>query len=357
LAVGPAAGALNVDVLVVADGDVWSAGIGEAVEAVAAGRPWAMPHGDVRRLTKEATDLVLAGDPFDETLPLDRRPYAGFVGGGMVVVRSDVYRQVPLDLRFVGWGQEDESWGAALRCLFGDPWRGETPLWHLWHEPQPRRSRRIGSSAGQLLAGRYQRAAKAGADAMWDLVREVTDPRDGSVECCQGGTVVSEVRGQVWRFRNRNTGQEVVPATDRTRQRLTRLSNWELIERPYVPPAVPPPPVVEDAPETVVAVAEDVPVEAPPPAPAPVVAAPMVAAPTIEQVAAKIGAHLLTASDGNVAPCSCARGADHGETDFGVRIVRPTARDDKAAWLAYAAKVGVDGASMTKAQVIAACRG
>ncbi|WP_067226624.1 hypothetical protein [Streptomyces sp. NBRC 109706] len=144
-------------VLVVADADVWTDGIGEAIDAVAGRAPWAIPHGPVRRLTRVATDAVLSGGPLDG--PLEQPPYRGFEGGGIVALRRDLYNKVPLDRRFAGWGQEDEAWALALRTLAGPPWRGDAPLWHLWHPPQARDSRRWGSANSRALYRRYRRAA------------------------------------------------------------------------------------------------------------------------------------------------------------------------------------------------------
>lgn len=151
----PAAGS---GVLVVADADVWTDGIGAAIEAVAAGESWAVPHGKVHRLTRAATSATLAGDPLGGLL--EQPAYRGVEGGGIVVLDRGLYAEVPLDPRFQGWGQEDEAWAVALRAVAGLPWRGDTPLWHLWHPPQPRMSRRWGSRMGMALYRRYRHAAR-----------------------------------------------------------------------------------------------------------------------------------------------------------------------------------------------------
>lgn len=158
-AVSPAAAALppDTEVLVVHDADVWCDTLPQAVQAVRDGAPWAIPHRGVFRLTEAATEAVYAGGQGDE---LDQRPYSGTVGGGIVVTTPAVYRDCPLDPRFVGWGQEDESWGMALLALHGPPVRFDGPLTHLWHPPQPRDTRRHGSPAGRALARRYARARR-----------------------------------------------------------------------------------------------------------------------------------------------------------------------------------------------------
>jgi hypothetical protein len=93
----------------------------------------------------------------------------------MTVLTRETYEQVPLDRRFAGWGQEDESWALALTCLTGAPWRGDAPLWHLWHPPQDRASRRWGSGASRALWARYCQAA-ADPDAMRALLAEGVKP-------------------------------------------------------------------------------------------------------------------------------------------------------------------------------------
>lgn len=167
-ALGRAAG----DVLVIADADVWCDDVAEAVRAVEDGAPWAMPHWEVCRLDRPATDAVLAGDaPLGRVLTYDRRPYVGRRGGGMTVLRREVYEAVPMDPRFAGWGREDDAHALALRCLAGGERRGFADLWHLWHEPQPRPSEGKGSPESEALYKRYQ-AAKRDRPAMQTLIDE-----------------------------------------------------------------------------------------------------------------------------------------------------------------------------------------
>lgn len=159
------------DVLVIADADVWV----DPSEAVVACETWAVPHLKVHRLSPESTKRVLAGAdwhclPLDGANSQDRRPYRGIAGGGVTVVRRDIYEQCPMP-RIEGWGQEDQSFGAALRCLYGPPWRGDADLVHLWHPPQPRQSRITGSTEGRKLWLRYRDAARDPA-AMRRLIGE-----------------------------------------------------------------------------------------------------------------------------------------------------------------------------------------
>jgi hypothetical protein len=158
--------------LVIADADVWCEGILDAVQAVRAGAAWAIPHLMVHRLTAAATSGLCSGaEPWE--LETTQAPYQGVAGGGLVVLERETVVEVPLDRRFVGWGQEDQSWAIALACLFGEPWRGTAPLIHLWHPPQPRLTRARGSREGWRLRCRYS-AARTRPAQMRALLEEAT---------------------------------------------------------------------------------------------------------------------------------------------------------------------------------------
>jgi hypothetical protein len=173
-AVNPMVAAASAPVVVVADADCWSVDVPAAVEAVAAGEAeWAVPMHRIRRFNREFTVRVLGGaDPDRHTsTSLEERVYHARDGGGIVVARRDVLVDVPLDPRFEGWGGEDVSWGTALRCLHGRPWRGTADLWHLWHPPQPRSDRVVLTQANDALARRYDHA-RNNPDVMRALVDE-----------------------------------------------------------------------------------------------------------------------------------------------------------------------------------------
>jgi hypothetical protein len=156
-AVNPGIARSTAEVIVVADADVACDGIPDAVAHVLEHGGWAIPHEYVHRLDPDATRQVLAGQPW-RGLAGSERPYRGIEGGGIVVARRRDLLAVPLDGRFVGWGQEDECWAIALQTMLGPAWRGTHDLVHLWHPPQPRASRRRGSLESWTLRSRYMAA-------------------------------------------------------------------------------------------------------------------------------------------------------------------------------------------------------
>lgn len=160
------------DVVVVMDGDVWLDGdLGEAVEVASTGR-WVVPHWFLRRLSDEASWAVLRGvETPGPHLPLDQPAYKGNPGGTMLVAPRDMILDVPPDVRFVGWGQEDDAWCAALTGLVGPGVRQSADLYHLWHEPQPRMSRLHGNADGVELVERYGRVRRD-RHALRELVDE-----------------------------------------------------------------------------------------------------------------------------------------------------------------------------------------
>lgn len=160
----------DADVYVVHDADVFLDGdLAESVDS-ARSHGWAVPHMMLHRLAEGATQAVMAGADW-RGRPVAQKPYRGNEAGTLIVLTRDVLDVVPPDRRFVGWGQEDDAWALALRCLIGEPWRGADDLVHLWHPPQERLNRRIGNQAGKALLGRYKRAANDPA-AMRALIEE-----------------------------------------------------------------------------------------------------------------------------------------------------------------------------------------
>ena len=153
--------------LIIADGDVWC-DVKQAVDAVQGGLPHAIPHVSIHRLDPLSTSKVLMGGEMGGVLM--QRAYRGVLGGGITVVNRDTYLDVPLDPGFIGWGQEDESWGIALRSLAGPGFNGQEELWHLWHPPMDRKTRGTGSPESKARRDFYIRHRKK-EDVMWQLVK------------------------------------------------------------------------------------------------------------------------------------------------------------------------------------------
>jgi hypothetical protein len=166
----PAIERSDAEIVVVADADVWCAGLTRAVEAVKGGAPWAIPHTIVHRLTESSTLSYMAGADYRQ-LATAEKPRKGVEGGGFVVARRETLLEAPLDPRFVGWGQEDLAWALSLYCLAGPPWRGSDPLIHLFHPPQARLDRKWGSLEGKALHRRYTKA-RLDPDAMRKIIEE-----------------------------------------------------------------------------------------------------------------------------------------------------------------------------------------
>lgn len=144
------------DVLVIHDADVVSDFLPDSVEAVESGKyQWSSPHRSVWRLTEEATKRFIDGERDPSLLPVVEPVHQSVLGGGIVVITREKYEQVPLDPRFIGWGGEDHAWHAALYTLAGKSLVIKQPLWHLWHPPQQRMTRKVGGVANDELRGRY----------------------------------------------------------------------------------------------------------------------------------------------------------------------------------------------------------
>lgn len=178
-AVADALSQTDADTLIVHDADVWTDGLSEATQRVQEGGAWAVPHRGLHRLTEAATERYVAGETLDG-LQLAERAYLGLEGGGVTVVRRDVFEACPIDPRFVGWGGEDESFGFALKCLYGPAWRGKSAMAHLWHPPQRRTTRSFGSLESRELRKRYAKA-RFDPSAMQSLVKEAHDAQRSSL--------------------------------------------------------------------------------------------------------------------------------------------------------------------------------
>lgn len=167
------------DMLVIADADIWTEGLADAVSHADEGG-WAIPHLMIHRLAESSTLRVLGGSHWkgqqlstDNTQ--DSRPYRGHEAGTLLVTTAEAFDDAPPDRRFVGWGQEDDAWALALRTICGSPWRGNADLVHLWHPAEPRKTRVTGNTANKSLLRRYQTANRK-RDRMTALLEEARCP-------------------------------------------------------------------------------------------------------------------------------------------------------------------------------------
>lgn len=177
-------------IVVIADADCLVPGLPEAVRAVRNGVAWAMPHLKVYRFGTQATERIYLGDePGSLTgrrIWYDQEPYKGYEGGGVTVLRRDVYLDCPLDPGFIGWGQEDEAWALALNGLYGPPARGTAPLYHLWHEKPARKTRYVGSDTS---VDRLRLYREAQIHSNWTgVLAEARDLARMSVSACKVAT-------------------------------------------------------------------------------------------------------------------------------------------------------------------------
>lgn len=157
------------DVLVIHDADVWSDFLPATIRSVESGqRHWAVPHRSVWRLTETGTEQFFNGE---RETALSSEIHHSVLGGGIVVITRAKYEEAPLDPRFIGWGGEDHAWAAALLTLAGEPSVIPQPLWHLWHPPQQRMTRKVGNVANDELRGRYI-GCRGIAKQMRDLIKE-----------------------------------------------------------------------------------------------------------------------------------------------------------------------------------------
>lgn len=179
-AIADAVAKAETNMVLVADADMLIPNLPAAVTALtASGRAWGKPYRILKRLTPEATTRVLAGATptvvADDRGSLLEPPYAHVIGGGAVMLPTQLARECPGDPRFVGWGCEDAAWGWMLKSLAGAPRVENETAIHLWHPPQTRPSRSQGSPENEALKRRYS-AARRDPIEMQALIREGRTP-------------------------------------------------------------------------------------------------------------------------------------------------------------------------------------
>ncbi|MDP2324508.1 MAG: galactosyltransferase-related protein, partial [Gammaproteobacteria bacterium] len=124
-------------------------------------------------LAQEATAEILRSPGSATRLLRNSSPEAirqNCHGGTIAVTREAYFRIGGHDEGFVGWGGEDNEFFDRCRLLRFHPW-GYLPFVHLWHCPQPEKSRPIGAQ-GRLrevmVVPREERVRKlVGAGRSW----------------------------------------------------------------------------------------------------------------------------------------------------------------------------------------------
>lgn len=166
-------------VLVIADSDcvVQPDALREAVRGVEQGAPWVVPHRLVHRLSEAQTAEWLASPAEGWRSPpshnLARPSYAGFPGGGLVVVARPAFVATGgIPRIFVGWGEEDRVLALILDGLLGPHLRLGYDLVHLWH---PQRSQYSFSALRNRRLRRKFELAAADPAALWRLVQRVRE--------------------------------------------------------------------------------------------------------------------------------------------------------------------------------------
>jgi hypothetical protein len=107
-----------------------------------------------------------------------RAPYAGYAGGGFVVVRRDRWSALGgFPAEFVGWGCEDEAVAEVLTTCLGEPGRFNADLVHLWH-PKGMRTQSAEYHRNRDRLRPY-RQSRGNPEAMFALV----SPRRGKRPC------------------------------------------------------------------------------------------------------------------------------------------------------------------------------
>jgi predicted glycosyltransferase involved in capsule biosynthesis len=140
------------DIIVIHDADVWCGGLPEAISMVS-NREYdmVMPHNHVVRYSLDTTQQILSGQRPIQLQQNDisehkhsrlnhntgeyttKTSIAGC--GGIVVINKSILYQYPPDIRFQGWGAEDEAWFTKLSTLCNIH-KCDWPLFHLYHAAQ-----------------------------------------------------------------------------------------------------------------------------------------------------------------------------------------------------------------------------
>lgn len=144
----------------------------QAVDLAATGK-WVMACDTLNRLDRLQTERVLADDPATQAWHQLGTRRTAQLGWGPIVLQRHLALERLWDPRFEAGG-EDDGFGVAARCLWGDPARvPQSPAWLMWHE-SARRAKDPRRDDAVALLQRYK-GFMWEPQKMWALVHEWQD--------------------------------------------------------------------------------------------------------------------------------------------------------------------------------------
>jgi hypothetical protein len=171
------------DNIILADADSFiyePNGLIEYIQLIESGvAKWVVPHDKVHRLTEQATQILYK----ENLLNINKThypPYMSCFGGGMVLLSKQAWKDSGgMDVRYIGWGGEDRSFGYALETLVGPVYKGHSKLIHLYHDNQGPRNP-ISKETIRLIE-KYQKARHRPVlmSRLRDEIRDTLEARGG----------------------------------------------------------------------------------------------------------------------------------------------------------------------------------
>jgi hypothetical protein len=104
--------------------------------------PWVIPFSDNHRLTSESTDQLLKQDctialknfEYSTEFIYNYRITAAYSVGSILMLPRSAFEKVGgFDIRFRGWGYEDDGFQLSMDTLWGPHVRSDNIVYHLWH--------------------------------------------------------------------------------------------------------------------------------------------------------------------------------------------------------------------------------
>jgi hypothetical protein len=137
---------------------------------------WVIPFNRVCNLSESATSRVLSGDldPFDVEVveksdDVEKLRQWFDWAGGIWIIDREIYTAVGgVDMRYTGWGGEDESFVRAVNILHGKAKLLEYTAYHLWHPVHD--TRHVYQSRGNWTLYRQYKGRFNNAEKMRELI-------------------------------------------------------------------------------------------------------------------------------------------------------------------------------------------